>query len=103
MQVNTNSTFSAAFKTFFDSAKRLVERESDNTLTAQRGRKYIKIVMRRKNQIEGGSAWAFISLDGGAILKPASWSRPAKYSRGNIFNSSNGLKSITWTGPMYLK
>ena len=103
MHQNMNANFNAAFESFYESAKKLVERESDNTLTVRHGRKYIKIVMRRKSQTQGGSAWAFISLKAGDVLKAAGWSKPAPHLRGNIFDSSNGLRFITWTGPMYLK
>ena len=68
------------------------------------GRKFIKVV-------EGTRVWGFIAkVDGthkglpmlkGDILKAATWSQPAKHSRGSIFDSEMH-KSFSWTGPNYL-
>ena len=56
-------------------------------LTVKKGQKYMKL-------IDEGSVWGFVSMwEGvfkgtlvckGDLLKPASWSSPAKHSRGNI-------------------
>ena len=68
------------------------------------GRKFIKVV-------EGSRVWGFVAkVDGvhkglpmlkGDILKAATWSQPAKHSRGSIFDSEMH-KSFSWTGPNYL-
>jgi len=68
------------------------------------GRKFIKVV-------EGSRVWGFIAkVDGvhkglpmlkGDILKAATWSQPAKHSRGSIFDAEMH-KSFSWTGPNYL-
>ena len=68
------------------------------------GRKFIKVV-------EGSRVWGFIAkVDGihkgipmlkGDILKAATWSAPAKHSRGSIFDKEMH-KSFSWTGPNYL-
>lgn len=71
-----------------------------NEFEVVKGRKYAKVTNR-------GSAWAFIvvvendkKFRYGDILKPASWSTPARNSaRGNIFEDYK----IRWTGPLYLK
>lgn len=60
------------------------------------GRRYEKIVV-------GGSAFCFIDKTNGDVLKPASYSAPAKIARGNIFDSHNGLKHITVYGPASLR
>jgi hypothetical protein len=39
----------------------------------------------------------------GDVMKPATYRKPAKHARGNIFDSNNGLASMAWTGPAYLK
>ena len=44
----------------------------------------------------------------GDVLKPASYKKPAKHARGNIFDEWNGLRGadgqhpMQWTGPHYL-
>jgi len=60
------------------------------------GKKYAKI------HSEKGGVWCFINLENGDMLKPASWSAPAKHARGNIANAEYG-KNYTWTGPNYLR
>ena len=79
-----------------------VEKKLD--LTLKPGRKFIKVV-------EGSRVWGFIAkVDGvhkgipmlkGDILKAATWSAPAKHSRGSIFDKEMH-KSFSWTGPNYL-
>ena len=73
-------------------------------LSLKVGRKFIKVV-------NGTSVWGFVAkVDGvhkgvpmlkGDILKAATWSAPAKHSRGSIFDSEMH-KSFSWTGPNYL-
>lgn len=47
------------------------------------------------------SAWAFIDKTNGDILKPASWSAPAKHARANIYNKDT-WGNVTSYGPKYL-
>ena len=73
-------------------------------LSLRPGRKFIKVV-------NDNSVWGFVAkVDGvhkgvpmlkGDILKAATWSQPAKHSRGSIFDSEMH-KSFSWTGPNYL-
>lgn len=58
------------------------------------GKRYAKIICE-------GSAFCFVDLTTGDVLKSASWSAPAKGSRGNIFDIHNGLKRIRRYGPEY--
>ena len=78
-------------------------------LSLKPGRKFIKVV---KGSSPGQrSVWGFVAkVDGvhkgvpmlkGDILKAATWSQPAKHSRGSIFDSEMH-KSFSWTGPNYL-
>lgn len=78
-------------------------------LSMERGRRYIRIVaesgMEHRSYISGEvsiqrSAWGFIDMTNGDILKAASWKAPAKHARGNIFNVEYEL---TPHGPPYLK
>ena len=39
----------------------------------------------------------------GDVLKPATYKAPAKHARGNVFDPNNGLGTIEWTGPGYLR
>lgn len=52
---------------------------------------------------DGGSAWCFINLENGDVLKPDGWKRPAKHARGNILDADGGVKHIGPYGPAYLK
>lgn len=78
-------------------------------LTAEFGTRYIKIlkVSETKDEVThkpiSSSAWAFIDRTNGDVLKPASWKAPAKGARGNIFDESNGLKTMGPYGPAYLR
>ena len=64
-------------------------------MTFNRGRNYIRI-------IHDGSAYCFINLKNGDILKPASWNAPAKHARGNIFDTSS-WKNCGPFGVTYLR
>lgn len=64
-------------------------------LEIKRSKKYIKVC--RYNRGECHSVFCFIAPNGD-VLKPASWSAPAKHARGNIFDAHNGLKHMSWTG-----
>lgn len=76
------------------------------------GSKYVKLVSAadifekykqvKDSDFHSKSAWAFIDKSNGDILKPASFSAPAKHTRANIY------KKETWGnvgvfGPAYLK
>ena len=71
-----------------------------NVLLVKYGKKYAKIITSRDG-VTVESAWAFINISNGDILKPASWSAPAKHARGNIYND-NRMQSVDAYGPNYL-
>ncbi|WP_439357920.1 DUF7717 family protein [Bradyrhizobium sp. DASA03007] len=50
-----------------------------------------------------GSVHAFVDKNTGDVLMPASWSKPAKHARGNIFDEHNGLANMGTYGPAYLR
>lgn len=64
------------------------------------GKKYLRIVSEH-----GGSrsVHCFVHRDNGDVLKAAGWSAPAKHARGNIYDDKNGVGSMRWTGPAYLR
>ncbi len=51
----------------------------------------------------GKSAWAFIDMENGDVLKPAGCKKPAKHARGNLFDEHQGIEHISAYGPAYLK
>lgn len=59
------------------------------------GSKYVRIV-------KDGSAYCFIQLSNGDILKSASWKVPAKHPRGNIFND-NALQGCGLYSAEYMR
>jgi hypothetical protein len=73
----------------------------DRVLISERGKKYIKIVS--EDNTGGRSAWGFVNMGSGDVLKAASWAAPAKHARGNIFDEFNGLARVGPYGPNYLK
>ena len=81
--------------------KRFPNCEFNSRVAIEGGRKYLKVVKR--DDMGGGSAWAFVDTTNGDVLKPASWKAPAKHARGNIFDENNGLGSIGPYGPAYLR
>lgn len=50
------------------------------------GKRYVRVVRADVNG-SSRSAYAFIDIGTGDILKPASWKAPAKGYRGNIFGT----------------
>jgi hypothetical protein len=56
-------------------------------ITGLPGDRYVRIIHANG----GNSAYAFIEIATGNILKPASWKSPAKHARGNIFADDHGL------------
>ena len=101
----SNSTeFETALKTWIEGATKIYNDHMAQvfptlpleSLELRKGRKYVKVV-------KGGSAFAFIDITNGNVLKPANWKSPAKKVRGNIFDSKNGLGTMSAYGPAYLR
>lgn len=69
----------------------VVRRVGGEFLRYERGRRYIKV-------ITAGSVYAFVEIATGDIYKPATWTAPAKYVRGNIRTSRGccGAYSIAY-------
>lgn len=91
------------FNKFVAHINSLVIINAGNTYSGVRvdqGKVYRKIV---KTHISGngGSVWGFVDAEGN-IFKAAGWSRPAKHARGNIYKEET-WKTMSWTGPAYLK
>jgi hypothetical protein len=73
-----------------------------DALTVERGLRYTKIVITTNGGKGQRSVHAFIDRNGD-VLKPASWKTPAKHARGNIYDESDGLASMSPYGPAYLR
>ena len=102
--------FQVAFDTWFEGCKKVISdyydlkgyiRHEELKFTVKQ--RYIFVFQNRTGPMGGSSAWAFVDIKTGDVLKPASWKAPAKHARGNIFDKSNGLGSIGPYGPAYLR
>lgn len=67
------------------------------------GKKYARIVARDPGVELGGSAWAFVELATGFILKADGWKRPAPQPRGTIHDATYGAAYVGPFGPAYLR
>ena len=75
-----------------------------DVITAQIGRKYIKLVRERADGSETNtSVYCFIDFAGN-IYKAASWRTPAKHIRGTVFEPDYSIgKALGHYGAAYLK
>lgn len=74
-------------------------------LVLERQSRYIRVVAKSVDNgqmEESGSAWAFIEIATGTILKCAGWKAPAKGARGTIMQEDFGVEYIDRFGPAYL-
>jgi len=65
------------------------------------GKKYTRLVQIRESG--AGSAYGFINLTTGDILKAASWKAPAKGVRGNVNDYDYGLSCCDPYGVKYIR
>jgi hypothetical protein len=79
--------------------KATYEHVAPGTLVVMPGKKYVRIV---NQDTVSRSAWAFVDIATGDILKAASWKVPAKHSRGNIYKPESWV-AVTAFGPAYLR
>jgi len=63
-------------------------------LTYKTGRRYARIMVSSGPSI---SAWGFIDMTNGNVLKAAGWKAPAKGPRGNIRDDEYGLGAAHWS------
>lgn len=111
--LESGNDFNKAFESFLKGCQKIVDINMKNSpsfgkrLDVKKGKKYWKIVdistHEGKDTTQDGSVWAFINTINGDVLKPASWSAPAKHARGNIYDDKNGLGAITPYGPGYMR
>jgi len=105
-----NENFDEKFKSWLEGCKDIIDRTWSKlgydpsfkpVLEYTKGGRYMRVITR-SGVSQGGSAYAFIDVSNGDVLKPASWKAPAKHARGNIFDDNNGLKFMSLYGPAYL-
>ena len=97
--------FDKKFDEFLEGCQRVVDEGTRNLgwrtiLTTRKGSKYIKIISEDSGH-GNRTVWGFVEKSNGDILKPQSWSRPAKNNRGNIFDE-DPLLFIGQYGPAYI-
>jgi hypothetical protein len=67
------------------------------------GQRYARVIRKDSTASAGGSAYCFIDLTNGDVLKAASWKAPAKGARGNLADAHGGLKAVGQYGAIYLR
>ena len=99
--------FDKKFDEFLEGCQKIVDEGMRNypfgkKLTTRKGSKYIKIISEDVGTDNNSrTVWGFVEKSNGDILKPASWSKPAKHNRGNIFDE-DPLLFIGLYGPAYM-
>lgn len=101
-----DASFEKALDRWMIKAQKIVDNAKINQLpnttrpklTKTEGIKYIKIVETRNGKHVG--AFCFINKTNGDVLKAASWKKPAKHARGNIFTNEVGVNEY---GGLYLR
>lgn len=101
-----NNDFNTAFVKFLMGAQAIVDKNLEKfeyhlpvELVAEKGRKFIRIVSKDAAQ---RSAYCFIDMTNGNVLKAAGWKGPAKHARGNIFNDDSGVGAVGPYGANYM-
>src|SRR5258706_16072281 len=106
--------FIRAFNTWFDKCQVLTSQSNSEfyktTLEYEYLQKFIRIWVVGNGQSK--SCFAFIALSDmsnkslgsikkGDVLRPATYQRPAKHARNNLFDESGGMSNMTQYGPAY--
>jgi hypothetical protein len=101
--LNTLNAFVAHCQTTIDNHYNInyptIPVDQRDKLEVSLGKRYAKII---RTDGAGRSAFAFVDLTNGDVLKPASWAAPAKGARGNV-NNIDSWQTITPYGPKYLR
>jgi hypothetical protein len=69
-------------------------------LTVEMGKRYARIVKTSTGLGASRSAYCFVDMTNGDVLKAASWKVPAKGARGSIL-AANVVAGVTAHGAMY--
>ncbi|TYO65447.1 hypothetical protein FXV83_16055 [Bradyrhizobium hipponense] len=103
-QTKFERNFGPALQTFFEGCRRINhEHMAQNYPRLPKPEFKLEELKVRYRVRRDGSVHAFVCKNTGDVLMPASWSKPAKHARGNIFDEHNGLAKMGIYGPAYLK
>lgn len=77
-------------------------------ITIMPGARYVRLVRGQRKPIsgevmEGQSAFCFVDMTNGDILKASGWKAPAKGKRGSIYDADGGRSAITQYGARSLR
>jgi hypothetical protein len=105
-----NETTRAALTSFINAAQAMIVAHTaerfpgmePRLLVEDIGRKYARIWAKYPHETSRGSAYCFVDMTNGDILKPATWKAPAKHARGNIFRG-DAVKAVNPYGTNYLR
>lgn len=64
-----------------------------DSFTISEGERYIKVIVLWNGNSNARSVFCFIGKETGDLYKAASWSKPAKGARGNIYSENLPLHS----------
>jgi len=70
-------------------------------LTVEPGRRYTRIVTQTEGR-DDRSCYCFVDMTNGDVLMSASWKKPAKHARGNIFDA-DPIKAVGPHGANYMR
>ncbi|WP_315729882.1 hypothetical protein [Bradyrhizobium sp. SZCCHNRI2010] len=97
-------TFREALDSFYEGCKRIAEEHRKaNYSSIPPYTWHIRELNKRWKITHGTGVHCFVDKATGDVLKPASWDKPAKHARGNIFDAQNGLGRMGPYGPAYLR
>lgn len=114
MKMQLDFRFVAAFKTFMNGLSEIVKKETTShvgpsgpyawSVEYEEGYKYVRVVIvSETGGVKQKTAWGFIDKRTADIFRAASWKAPSlNHIRGNLYDESNGLKHVHWTGPAYI-
>ncbi|WP_316196674.1 hypothetical protein [Bradyrhizobium sp. SZCCHNS3053] len=104
METKFEREFGPALQRFFEGCQRIAnEHTAANYSNNEKPPFKLEELKVRWRIRREGSAHAFVCKNTGDVLMPASWSKPAKHARGNIFDDQNGLGQMGPYGPKYLR
>lgn len=108
--MSTETTFESALTAFVAAAQAKVDAHLTGGVMGRKlvtvpGTKYVRVVAKDVWQgevrEESGSAYCFVEKATGNVLKAASFAKPAKGVRSNIYAADHGASGVTPHGAVY--